>query len=192
MGRLTLIFLIGVAVLACAACGGGKQTAAGRSLPSPLVKQIQTEVLKQAVILGASSAKSIEVYGPASHVAIERASSPGSVGGTRVAGAWYLIVLRGNFAWNGPVPPGGATAPLPRTPAGPTGAPPLVSGRSAVGRSRRQRHRVGLQDPRRLDFVHPRPELLDRIGRHLGFGESTTIDDVRHVRWQPGRAIPQL
>ena len=65
-------------------------------------------------------------------------------------------------------------------------------GRSAVGRRRRQRHRVGLQDPRCLDFVHPRPELLARIGRHLGFGESTTIDDVRHVRWQPGRAIPQL
>ena len=106
MGRLTLIPLVSLVVLACAACGGVKQTAASGSLPSPLVKQIQAEVLKQAVILGASSAKSIEVYGPASHVAIERASSPGSVGGTRVAGAWYLIVLRGNFAWNGPVPPG--------------------------------------------------------------------------------------
>jgi hypothetical protein len=107
VGRLTLIGLVVPVALACAACGGGSKHAAGNHrLPTPLVEQIQAEVLKQPVILGASSARTIEVYGPASHAAVERASSPGYVGETRVAGKWYLIVLHGQFAWNGAVPPG--------------------------------------------------------------------------------------
>ena len=107
MGRLTLIGLVVSAALACAACGGGKQdAAAGHRLPKPLVERIQAEVLKQPVILGASSATSIDVYGPASHAAIEQVSSPGSVSETRVAGKWYLLVLHGQFAWNAPVPAG--------------------------------------------------------------------------------------
>jgi hypothetical protein len=108
VGRLTLLALIGLAVLACAACGGGSKQAAGRShaLPSPLIQQIRAELQKPSIIGGASSAKSVEVYGPASHGALERASSGSMSGSLHVAGAWYLIVLRGRFAGNFPVPPG--------------------------------------------------------------------------------------
>jgi hypothetical protein len=104
--RLCLIGLVGLAAMACAACGGSRHSA-GSALPSPLVKQIRAEVRKQAVILGASSARTAEVYGPAPHLAIEKASSPGFGSETHVAGAWYLIVLRGKFGCNCPVPPGG-------------------------------------------------------------------------------------
>jgi hypothetical protein len=104
--RLCLAGLVGLVAIACAACGGGTH-AARSTLPAPLVQKIKAEVRKQAVILGASSARTVEVYGPAPHLAIEKASSPGSVRETHVAGPWYLIVLRGKFGCNCPVPPGG-------------------------------------------------------------------------------------
>jgi hypothetical protein len=104
--RLCLIGLVGLVAIACVACGGGKQSAS-RALPTQLVKQIRAEVRKQAVILGASSTRTVRVYGPAPHLAIEKASSPGFVSETHVAGSWYLIVLRGKFGCNCPVPPGG-------------------------------------------------------------------------------------
>ena len=96
--RFALIGLVVFAVLACAACGGGSKQAAGsRALPPSLVKQIQAAVRNPSPIGGASSVKTVEVYGPASHSALERASL-GPTGETQhVAGAWYLIVLRGHF-----------------------------------------------------------------------------------------------
>ena len=106
MGRLTLISLIGVAALACAACGGISKRATGRShaLPSPLVKQLRAELRKPSIITGSLSTKSVEVYGPASRRALESASSMSDT--AQASGAWYLIVLRGNFVGNVPVPPG--------------------------------------------------------------------------------------
>ena len=64
--RFALIGLVVFALLACAACGGGSKQAAGsRALPPSLVKQIQAAVRKPSPIGGASSVKTVEVYGPA-------------------------------------------------------------------------------------------------------------------------------
>ena len=116
MKRLPFIGLLALLVLACAACGGGaKRSAGSRALPAPLVNQIKAEIRKPSVIGGAASATAAEVYGPASYAAIGKAwegNGPGAT--TRVSGHWYLIVLHGNFRWNGSVPPGASTAPLRR------------------------------------------------------------------------------
>lgn len=102
-----MIVLLGVIVLACAACGGGaKQSTRGGSLPASLLKQIKAEIQQPSVIVGASSARTVEVYGPASHSAIEKASAGSASSRSHVAGDWYLIVLRGHFSGNVPVPPG--------------------------------------------------------------------------------------
>ena len=107
MKRLTLVGLVLFVALACAACGGGGTRAAARShaLPPSLVKQIQAAVRKPSPISGILSTKTVEVYGPASHRALERASS-GSSESLHYSGDWYLIVRRGHFAGNLPVPPG--------------------------------------------------------------------------------------
>jgi len=112
--RFALVGLVAFAVLACAACGGGSKQAAGsRALPPSLVKQIQAAVRRPSPIGGASSVKTVEVYGPASHSALERASLGPTSETQHVAGAWYLIVLRGHFTPNLPQPPG-AKASHPR------------------------------------------------------------------------------
>jgi hypothetical protein len=101
--RLVLIGLAAFVALACAACGGGSKQAAGpHGLPPSLVKRIQAAVRKPSPISGTT--KTVEVYGPASHLALEKASS--GAGGTRGSGDWYLIVRRGQFTGNLPVPPG--------------------------------------------------------------------------------------
>ena len=107
MKRLTLAGLAVLVALACAACGGGGTRAAARShtLPPSLVKQIQAAVRKQSPISGVLSTTTVEVYGPASHTALEQASS-GSSESLHYSGDWYLIVRRGLFAGNLPVPPG--------------------------------------------------------------------------------------
>jgi hypothetical protein len=104
-------YLLGLAVfltLACAACGGGGTRDAARSqaLPPSLVKQIRAAVREPSPISGVLSTRTVEVYGPASHVALERAAS-GSSASLHYSGDWYLIVRRGHFAGNLPVPPGG-------------------------------------------------------------------------------------
>lgn len=108
MKRPLFIGLLALLVLACAACGGGaRHSAAARSgLPAPLVQQIKAEIQKASVIGGAAAAKSADVYGPASYAVIDRAWKGGSGAMAQVSGRWYLIVLHGNFHWNGPVPPG--------------------------------------------------------------------------------------
>jgi hypothetical protein len=104
--RLTLIGLVLFVALACAACGGGTHGAAGaHTLPPSLVQQIQAAVRKPSPISGGRSTKTVEVYGPASHTALEKASS-GSSESLHYSGDWYLIVRRGHFAGNLPVPPG--------------------------------------------------------------------------------------
>jgi hypothetical protein len=104
--RLTLIGIAVFGALACAACGGGTQGAVGsQALPPSLVKQIRAAVRKPSPISGVLSTKSVEVYGPASHTALEKASS-GSSESLHYSGDWYLIVRRGHFAGNLPVPPG--------------------------------------------------------------------------------------
>jgi hypothetical protein len=105
--RFTLTGLAFLTALACAACGGGGTHAAARShaLPPTLVKQIQAAVRKPSPISGVLSTKTVEVYGPASHRVLEKASS-GSSESLRYSGDWYLIVRRGHFAGNLPVPPG--------------------------------------------------------------------------------------
>ena len=106
MKRLTLVGLVILATLACAACGGGTRGAVGsHALPPSLVKQIQAAVRKPSPISGVLSTKTVEVYGPASHTALEKASS-GSSESLHYSGDWYLIVRRGHFAGNLPVPPG--------------------------------------------------------------------------------------
>jgi hypothetical protein len=103
--RFFLIGLVLAAALACGACGGGgNQAAASHALPQSLVKRIQAELHKPSPIGGAPSAKTVEVYGPASRVALAKASSMSDT--ARGSGAWYLIVLRGHFVGNVPVPPG--------------------------------------------------------------------------------------
>ena len=107
MKRLVVIGFAFVVALACVACGGGgKQGAASHALPTALVKQIQAAVRKPSPISGSSSAKTVEVYGPASHLALERASTGPMGEYQHVSGTWYLIVLHGNFAGNLPVPQG--------------------------------------------------------------------------------------
>ena len=105
--RFALIGLAVLVALACAACGGGSQHAGtSHALPPQLVKRIKAELRKQSPIGGAQSAKTAEVYGPVSRPALARASG-GSVSATpRGSGAWYLLVLRGHFLGNVPVPPG--------------------------------------------------------------------------------------
>ncbi|HLY87310.1 MAG TPA: hypothetical protein VKO84_12500 [Gaiellaceae bacterium] len=76
-------------------------------MPAPLLKQIKAEIQKPSVIGGAASAKTADVYGPASYAVIDRAWEGGAAGAmTQVSGRWYLIVLHGHFQWNGPSPPG--------------------------------------------------------------------------------------
>ena len=106
MKRLSLGLVV-LAALACAACGGGSTRDAARSqaLPPSLVKQIQAALRKPSPISGVLSTKTVEVYGPASHTALEKASS-GTSESLHYAGVWYLIVRRGHFAGNLPVPPG--------------------------------------------------------------------------------------
>ena len=107
MKRLCIAGLLGVATLACAACGGGTQSAARPALPTQLVKQIKAEVRKPSIITGSPSANTVTVYGPASRGAIEKISSPGATSvSAHVSGSWYLIVLHGSFDLNSPVPPG--------------------------------------------------------------------------------------
>ena len=107
MKRFTLIGFVLTFALACSACGGGsKQVAASRVLPKSLVQRIQAAVRQPSPISGTSSAKTVEVYGPASHVALERASTGPMGEYQHVSGAWYLLVVRGRFAGNLPVPPG--------------------------------------------------------------------------------------
>ena len=106
MKRLTLTGLVVFVALACAACGGGTRGAVGgHALPPSLVKQIRAAVREPSPISGVLSTKTVEVYGPASHTALERASS-GSSESQHYSGDWYLIVRRGHFAGNLPVPPG--------------------------------------------------------------------------------------
>ena len=106
MKRLALIGLVLFVALACAACGGGTRGAAGtHALPPSLVKQIRAAVRRPSPISGVLSTKTVEVYGPASHRLLEKASS-GSNESLHYSGDWYLIVRRGHFAGNLPVPPG--------------------------------------------------------------------------------------
>jgi hypothetical protein len=104
--RLSLGLVV-FAVLACAACGGGgtRDAAPSHALPPSLVKQIQAAVRQPSPISGVLSTKTVEVYGPASHTALEKASA-GTSESLHYAGDWYLIVRRGHFAGNLPVPPG--------------------------------------------------------------------------------------
>ena len=103
--RFVVIGLVLAVALACGACGGGsKQGAASHALPQSLVKRIQAELRKPSPIGGAPSAKTVEVYGPASRVALAKASSMSDT--ARASGAWYLIVLHGHFVGNVPAPPG--------------------------------------------------------------------------------------
>jgi hypothetical protein len=105
--RVALIGLTILVALACAACGGSsKQAAASHALPSSLVRQIQAEIRKPSPVGGASSARTVEVYGPASRLALEKVSSGPTSASPRGSGAWYLLVLRGHFVGNLPVPPG--------------------------------------------------------------------------------------
>jgi hypothetical protein len=111
--RVGLLGLAGLLAAACAACGGGAthgaapRHSAGRTLPAPLVQQIKAAVRQNSGIVGTSSATRADVYGPASHVSIEKAWSRGFVSESpHVSGAWYLIVLHGHFVCNCPVPPG--------------------------------------------------------------------------------------
>lgn len=107
MKRPLFTVLVGLLAIACAACGGGAGAtgaAAGKTLPEPLVKQIKAEIMKPSPIGDAASAKAVEVYGPTSRRALEDASSMS--GPARAPGAWYLIVLHGNFVGNVPAPPG--------------------------------------------------------------------------------------
>jgi len=69
------------------------------------VKQIQAAVREPSPISGVLSTRTVEVYGPASHVVLERAAA-GSSASLHYSGDWYLIVRRGHFAGNLPVPPG--------------------------------------------------------------------------------------
>lgn len=109
--RLGVIGFVSLVAVACAACGGARQSA-GRALPAPVVKQIKAAIGKSSMIVGASSAKTAEVYGPASHGAIENASSPEFVSESpHGSGAWYLIVLHGHFVCNCPMPPGAKGPP---------------------------------------------------------------------------------
>jgi hypothetical protein len=106
--RFALIGLALLVALGCAACGGGsKQAAASHGLPASLVKRIQAAVREPSPITGIASAKTVMVYGPASHLALERASTGPRGSYRHLSGAWYLIVVRGHFAGNLPVPPGG-------------------------------------------------------------------------------------
>ena len=107
MKRLTLSGLVVFVALGCAACGGGGTRAAvgGQALPPSQAAQIQAAVRKPSPISGVLSTKTVEVYGPASHTALEKASS-GSSESLHYSGDWYLIVRRGHFAGNLPVPPG--------------------------------------------------------------------------------------
>ena len=106
MKRFTLTGLAVLIALGCAACGGGTHAAArSHALPPTLVKQIQAAVRKPSPISGVLSTKTVEVYGPASHRVLEKASS-GSSESLHYSGDWYLIVRRGHFAGNLPVPPG--------------------------------------------------------------------------------------
>jgi hypothetical protein len=101
--------LVGLLVLACTACGGGaaaKQAAGKQALPAPLVKQIKAEILKPSPIGGVSAARTVEVYGPATRTALEKASLGPASQSLRASGAWYLLVLRGHFVGNVPVPQG--------------------------------------------------------------------------------------
>lgn len=107
--RLTLIGLAALVALACAACGEGSRAthaAGGHALPPSLVKLIEAAVRAPSPISGISSTKTAEVYGPASHQELERASSGSASASLSFSGDWYLIVRRGHFAGNLPVPPG--------------------------------------------------------------------------------------
>lgn len=106
MHRLAAIALAGSLALAAAGCGGGSGD--GHALPAPLVKQL-TAVARSSArsFFGDPSPQTAEVYGPASYEAIE-ASDPASPGRSALPGDFYLIVLRGHFVCNCPVPPGGA------------------------------------------------------------------------------------
>jgi hypothetical protein len=105
--RFALLGLVLFVALGCAACGGGsKHAVASHGLPASLVKRIQAAVRKPSPISGISSAKTVAVYGPASHLALERASTGPMGDYQHLSGAWYLIVVRGHFAGNLPVPPG--------------------------------------------------------------------------------------
>jgi hypothetical protein len=115
--RLSPIFLAIFVVLACAACGGGggKHAVAGKqALPAALVQQIRAEIRKPSVIGGAESATSVDVYGPATYTAIDKAWEHGAGAMTQLSGRWYLIVLHGHFQWRGSVPPGATAAPAQR------------------------------------------------------------------------------
>lgn len=109
--RLGVIGLVTLVATACAACGGARQSS-GAALPAPVVKQIKAAMRTSSMLVGASSATTADVYGPASRVAIEKAWSPGVAStSSHASGAWYLIVLHGHFHCNCPMPPGAKAAP---------------------------------------------------------------------------------
>lgn len=105
--RVTPSALAVFVTLACVACGGGGTRTPARShaLPPSLVKQIRAAVRRPSPVSGVLSTKTVEVYGPASHMALEKASS-GTNESLDYSGDWYLIVRRGHFAGNLPAPPG--------------------------------------------------------------------------------------
>lgn len=110
--RLGVVGFLCLVAMACAACGGAGSGSSDQVLPASLVKQIKAAVRENAVIVGASSAKTADVYGPAPYAVVEKASARGGASdGPHVSGAWYLIVLHGHFSCNCPMPPGAKGAP---------------------------------------------------------------------------------
>jgi hypothetical protein len=72
------------------------------------MQQIRAQIRKPSVVMGSSSVKTVQVYGPASHAAIEKAVQGKAFTGdaSHGRGRWYLIVLHGHFVFTGPLPPG--------------------------------------------------------------------------------------
>jgi hypothetical protein len=108
----TMKGLKGVAVLVAVMLGASACTSSHR-LSAPVQKRIAEMAREKARSLGDASVKTAQVYGPASRVALVKASSGERVTETKNErkARFYLVVLHGHFVCDGCPRPPGAQSP---------------------------------------------------------------------------------